>query len=98
MSVNLLVRVLTRHKNVDDGKGTKTISSMMSRFFASGSRKKKSTGRRDHVDSADENEDDDVLADLPSPMTEKEAKALAVRIETKLLNKMGGKHGKTYDV
>ena len=52
MSVNLLVRVLTRHKNVDDGKGTKTISSMMSRFFASGSRKKKSTGRRDHGQSA----------------------------------------------
>jgi hypothetical protein len=51
--------------------------------------------KRDHLDSV---ESDDVAADLPRPMTEKEAKALALRIETKLLNKMNGKHGKTYDV
>ena len=112
VSINLLVRILMRHKPVGasgSGSGGK-LTSMMSRFF----KKKKgstSTGKRrtkknkNHSDSLDSDTlDCDVNADgsttivLPPPMSKKEAEQLAMRIDKELLQKGNGKHGKTYDV
>ena len=41
---------------------------------------------------------DPTTLELPPPMTEKEAGALALRIERKLLNQGPGQHGTTYAV
>ena len=112
VSINLLVRVLTRHKAVKSGESK--LQSMMTRLFTSkstdtstttttttkttetNSNNNKTKARSDTMNS--EIGGDPTTLELPPPMTEKEAGALALRIERKLLNQGPGQHGTTYAV
>ena len=98
VSINLLVRILTRFKNVNK-KGESKLQSMMTRLFSSTASASASTSSDTSADQESELEHDVVvLPVLPPPMTEKQAEALALRIESKLLSSGVGKIGKTYAV